>query len=268
VKKLEMVSLSPDSSEPAGITVADLVALVVGAAVAVALPWEFWPRISRPAAIWTELRAYWPLPLLRFTALVLSRACVALVPVVLARRARYGGVARPAEFLATACGLSLLQPAADHLLFILWAGFDPWTTWTSPLFVSGEELMRRDKQWENWQAEMYWPWTLGMLAVACVAALALALGRRRWPGWLQTGLLLLAWLGLSHGVWAIGSAFFSLAAAQNAFAAGHVLCAVGCSAVWLVPFNLFFDVPAGAAWHRLRSARAPRTSWLEWLALG
>jgi hypothetical protein len=31
--------------------------------------------------------------------------CLALVPVVLARRARYGGLARPAEFLTACCGL-------------------------------------------------------------------------------------------------------------------------------------------------------------------
>jgi hypothetical protein len=260
-----MVPIAPDRPEPAGITVADLVALVGGAAVAVALPWQFGAPFFRPAAIgtWLGSRA-----LLQFTGLALSRACLALVPVVLARRARYGGVARPAEFLAAVCGLTLLPQAADHLLFTLRAGFDPWASWTSLQSLTDEETTRRDEAWYHWQDEMYWPWTLGMLAVACAAVLALAFGRRRWPGWLQTVLLLLAWLGFGRGVWGFGADFFSLEKARNTTAAGRVLCAAGISAACLVPFKLFFDVPAGAAWHRFRSAHAPRPSWLEWLALG
>jgi hypothetical protein len=264
-----MVSIAPDRPEPAGITVADLVALVVGAAVAVALPWPFWAQFFRPAAVWTWPRDYQALLAgLQFTTLALSRACMALVPVVLARRARYGGVARPAEFLAAAGGLPPLPRSADHLLFTLWVGFDPWASSTSKLNLTDEELLHRIEQWNYWQDEMFWPWTLGMLAVASLAVLVLALGRRRWPGWLQTALLLLAWLGFSRGVWAIGANVFSLEKALNANAAGRVLYAVGFSAACLVPFKLFFDVPAGAAWHRLRSARAPRPTWLEWLALG
>lgn len=261
-----MTSIAPDRSEPAGITVADLVALIIGVAVAVDLPWRFWPPLFQSAAVWTWPREY--RGLLQFAADALNRACLTLLPVVMARLVRYGRVARPAEFLATACSLMLLPRAADHRLFTLRAGFDPWAGESSLQSLTDEETMRRDEEWNRWQDEAYWPWTMGMLAVACVAALALRLGRRRLPGWLQTVLLLLAWLGFGRGIWAFGSEVFSLGRARNATEAGRVLYAIGYSVACLLPFKLFFDVPAGATWHRLRSSHAPRPSWLEWLSMG
>jgi hypothetical protein len=179
---------------------------------------------------------------------------------------RYGGVARPAEFLASACGLSQLRPALDHLLETLWLGFDPWIIWPQ-MAIHDEEVLRREELSGLWQVEMYWPWTMGMLAVACVAIAIFAVGRRRCPAWLQTVLLLVAWLGFSRAIWAIGSNVYPAALSRTDTVAGGVLCEVWFSAACLVPYKLLFDVPVGAAWHRLHSAHAPRPSWLEWLAM-
>ena len=61
---------------------------------------------------------------------------------------------------------------------------------------------------------------------------------------------------------------FSLDSPWNATSSGRVLYALANSMAFLVPFKLLFDVPAGAAWHRLWSVRAARPNWLEWAALG
>jgi len=246
-----------DRPEPNGLTVVDLTALVAGVALAAALPWGF--GVSIPTAAgwnWWGSRGG-----LQFAGLALERACLALVPVVLARRARYGGVARPAEFLAAACGLTGVPRAVSRLVFAVQY---------NPLWGAGpHDALRRFEAWERWQDETGRVLTPGLFAAACVAVTAWALGRRRWPGWVQTALLLTAWLGLCGGAWALGSkALALLGDPSGASAARRLLEAAAFSAACLVPFKLFFDVPAGAAWHRLRSRLAPRPTWLERLALG
>jgi hypothetical protein len=250
-----MASITADRPEPLGVTVADLVALVLGVALAMALPWP-------PGRPWNGPRAA-----LQFTAQAAARSALALLPVVLARRVRYGGLARPAEFLAAACGLAQLPVAIGHLIFTLRTGFDPWSNWDGPA-LDGDEVLRREELWNAWQEQIHQQWPVAMLPVTCLAALALALGGRRWPGWLGTVLLLLTWLGLSRAALAILPGYFSPEMPGNGTATGRLLDALVYSVAFLVPFKLFFDVPAGAAWHRLRSVRAPRPSWLEWVALG
>jgi hypothetical protein len=66
-----MAPIAPARTEPPGITIADLVVLVLGVALAVALPWP--PAFSPSRLRWS----------LQLTAVAMGRACVALVPVVL-----------------------------------------------------------------------------------------------------------------------------------------------------------------------------------------
>src|SRR4051812_25460440 len=78
-----------DRPEPAGITLADLLALIVGAAIASALPDRLWQRALQSGAIGVLLADYQALG--RLLTQLVTRACLALIPVVLLRRARYGG---------------------------------------------------------------------------------------------------------------------------------------------------------------------------------
>jgi hypothetical protein len=199
---------------------------------------------------------------------LLTRACLALVPVVLARRARYGGIARPAEFLAAACSLPLLQRAADLVLFTLRVGFDPRDNWFGSRTLPNAESLRRDEQWYQWQDQMVWPWTMGLLAVACISAPALALTWRLWPGWVRTVLLLLAWLGFCRAAWMIPANLWPFDLAERTTPVHRVLYHAAFYATGMLPYKLAFDVPAAAAWLRLWSPGAPRATWLERLALG
>src|SRR4051812_42077123 len=97
--------------EPRGMTLADLVVLIVGVGLACSLPWVwFIPQIM---AIHGPGSRFFAWLVLAYEGL--GKACIALTPVVLVRRFRYGGVARPAEFLLALCSLSTLAMAVEHL---------------------------------------------------------------------------------------------------------------------------------------------------------
>jgi hypothetical protein len=97
--------------EPISITLADLLALVVGAALAVSLPQLHWPsdritisNVSMPS--WVA----W----LFVIAEAAMKVGLALVPVILARRARYGGLPKPADWLTILVALILLHEVVQR----------------------------------------------------------------------------------------------------------------------------------------------------------
>jgi hypothetical protein len=91
--------------EPVCLTVADLATLVNGSAFAISLPVIHFP--SDRIAISNIPMPGW-VPWLFAIGEVAMKLCLALTPVIVARRARYGGLASPAEWLAIAGGLTFL----------------------------------------------------------------------------------------------------------------------------------------------------------------
>jgi hypothetical protein len=99
-----------DRSEHRPVTLGDLAALVAGIAVVLALPsrQSYWPLPTDFLGPWP-----WWLPWFFCLRQILGAACIALVPVVLRRRACYGELARPAEFLALCAALPYLADAVE-----------------------------------------------------------------------------------------------------------------------------------------------------------
>jgi hypothetical protein len=259
-----MSSVAHQHAEPRGLTLADLVALVVGSALAVAAPWPF--EMPAPG---TGNFGPWlgTLSFFQSASLALERACLALLPVVLARRIRYGGFARPAEFLVAACGMPSFDQVAEYLRFTVLETLHSATGRKSPLAVLAHdwERLSRVGRWELWHASTNWDRTVELLVLACGCAAALAIGRRRLPGWAKTALVLLAWLGFLRTLFVAGQ-WLDDSASEGGFGAG-LFGLLASLVLFLVPLRLFYDVPACAVWHRLRKGRGPRLTWLEWAAM-
>lgn len=162
--------------EPTANSIADLVALVAGVALAVALEWySGWAAQQdwggTPAPRWYLLLYY----LIEGA----QKGLVAMIPVVISRRVRYGGPVRPAEFLALSYGLARLLLSFERLPAL---GL---VTPTPGSRVSYQVDIERYRLW--------------MLIELVVFGLAfgIASGLRRRPApWAIGGLLAVAWAAL------------------------------------------------------------------------
>jgi hypothetical protein len=144
--------------EPKGMTLADLVVLVIGCALAFALPWEKFSPVG-PAAEWY----------LRFVFLFLGlqRLCLALGVVVFVRKVRYGGAARPAELLLLLCAMPLVGDSVEYL---------PWIVNSHRIVDNGPV--------QTFELGMPYWWWKRTAAVSCVVSGMVFLSvRRRLPGW-------------------------------------------------------------------------------------
>jgi hypothetical protein len=163
-------------TEPSANTIADLVALVAGVALAAALEWySGWGSRQglggTPAPHWYVL--------LYYLNEGVQKGLVAMIPVVVSRRARYGGPVRPAEFLALSSGVPRLLLSFERLP------------------VLGLVIQMPGNQ-VNYQVniERYRLWMLTELVVSALAV-ALAAGlRRRLALWVTCSLLVGAWVAL------------------------------------------------------------------------
>ncbi|WP_422928267.1 hypothetical protein [Singulisphaera sp. PoT] len=108
----------PDSrgrqSKGSSATLSDLFVLVLGVALALSLRWDstwrFTPHPSMPRTpVWK-----WDG---QFVEEAIEKACLALIPLMLWRRVRLGGVCRPAELLLVACGTPLVVEDIDWALW-------------------------------------------------------------------------------------------------------------------------------------------------------
>ena len=161
---LAVETVSTTRDEPRGMTVADLLVLVAGCAGFLVLPWfGFQPG----EVAWLRAGADWE-GFYTVTGTLgegAERLALVLTLVVIARRIRYGGVARPGEYL--------LGYVALHLLLTPRAGM---------LKVPGAATPAG---------------RCAILAVLMLSACALVIGHRRLPGWTKTLLLLVASLAYS-----------------------------------------------------------------------
>ena len=154
-------------------------------AIVLKIPLVFWldPRDRSTSSSW--------IPYMGICGQILELSCLALLPVILLRRARYGGLIRPAEFLTACCGLPALTWGAELLLMSTLARA------RTVLGSRGPSLtgIQRRVYWQ-WQNGFHWNWEYGLLIATFTATVALVLGRRRLSGSVRSALLLSAWLGI------------------------------------------------------------------------
>jgi hypothetical protein len=109
---------APDRSRRPAIALADVLALVAGIALVLALPWRHRPEFLRGVGGWSSLPSY-PLRL-SLVGEALGKLCLALLPVALARCARERRMALPAEFLLACVGLPWLVEGIESLHLLWW----------------------------------------------------------------------------------------------------------------------------------------------------
>ena len=173
--------LPPARVEPTSNTVADLVALVVGVALAASLEWysgwysrQAWLGFSPPG---------WFVVLIYFNEAT-RKGLLAMVPVILSRRIRYGGPIRPAEF-----------PALSDGFYRLLVSFERWPA----LGLIIPPTPGVGTTFPSVDIDRYRLWMLICL-VFCGLALGLAATlRRRLAPW-ALGVLLASALATSAGV--------------------------------------------------------------------
>jgi hypothetical protein len=166
-------------AEPRGLTLADLMVLIAGVAVALALPDE----ATRPDNVVGLNRvAEWVLVWLKYLNEQLSKLCLAPGFAALCRCARYRRPIRSPEFLALTVGWLMLFRVVTNPP-------NGWITFSLPIHVS--------PTMGNYQVDErgYGLWYLGWFLAGCVAAVCLAMGtiRRRLSAWMPPILLLLTW---------------------------------------------------------------------------
>ena len=177
-----------DRAEPKGCTMGDLMALTLGVAIASSLSW--YHTASNTGRIGNRAAPRWYAAAeLGFESL--QKGCVALTPVILLRRVRFGGPLQPWEFLPIVTAISQVALAISRwpIVGLLSRSLDP----PHELQVNLEVLHI---------------WHLSEIAVGSFAALILLSGRRRLAGWSRGLLLAIFWafvpnlLGYFYQQWA------------------------------------------------------------------
>jgi hypothetical protein len=252
----------PDASfEHSTITIADLVALISGIGVVLVLPTKqsYWPLPS-------DFLGPWPLWLPWFFCLrqALGAFCVALVPVVIWRRACYGGLARHAEFLLLGVAMPFLveslETALIRLKYCLQTGQNP------PGFgLQGMPIALV----HEWQSSYHRVWEQGLLLTGAVGFVAFIAGRNKLSGWLLTVMLVLAWLGTYEGGLELLRAWiFPMIARVSGRPIGGVAGVWISSLVYDLPRFTLYSIPAISAFRDVRREATVRPTWLEWTGLG
>ncbi len=247
--------------EHRSVTLGDLAALVAGVAVVMALParQSYLPYPS-------DFLGPWPrwLPWCFCLRQILGAACLVLVPVVLQRRACYGGLARPAEFLALCAAMPFLANSIETALIRL--GWRMRSGQRLPGFglagMSTDFIMK-------WQDSLHWVWEQTLVVIGAMALLGYFLGRRKRPGWLLTAFLALAWLGAYEAGPILAIQWFDpLIARLNGRPIGQAVNLLIGAILIELPRFVLYTVPAIAAVRDVRRDGRARLTWLEWTGLG
>lgn len=265
--------------EPVSVTLADLSMLVLGAASAMSLP-----LLHRPAdliAIGGTAMPGW-IAWLFVIAEFAMRVGLAIAPVIVARRARYGGLPTPAEWLSILVGLQLLH---DEISVAGWmrrlarwylidlrsnlgyaVAFRPNETFPGGgrLLVPGYDGFPTD--FNPGDEYRLWGW-LGTFLLLIVLA-ALRLGRKRLSGSAKTGLLsaaVLTWLAGASYLLTDGLVWSSKAACDWVGLPSSILVQVALGVANL-PEGLLFGVPVVAILTELRTGGIGKWVWTEWIA--
>ncbi len=166
---------SPEMPEPRGMSIPDLIWLSVGVAVALAPGWY---HLSMPPETFRGVPAPRWFSALNLLLEATQKACLALGPVVIARKARSGGALDPVEFLALSLGLSHLRA---RLSMMDWVGMIQRSTDAGGRLLVIPEISD------------LWDWSI--VGLGLVALILACLRRHRPPAWLTGVMLLVAWAG-------------------------------------------------------------------------
>lgn len=228
----------PPRPEPIGTTPADLLALIAGVALAAALPWSS----GRPEPAWFMALAY--------AQEGLPKGCMALIPVVITRRARFGGPIRPGEFLAFWIGFSQLVFELSLL---------PILGLVSPILDRGR------LQGYQLRPEAYRAFELGQLGLGVLAALTLLARRRRLHPAVAGALVLVAWVDIGGPLRSLLRGLLDpiLGSIDRASLAAHAF-----SLLWHLPLSVVFYLPAIVAIADLFRRGGRGLTWVEWAGLG
>jgi hypothetical protein len=218
--------------EPRAMTSVDLLALVLGTALAATLPPPIEPigpeEVSTGITI--ELEPGWPWYLV---SVIAERLCLALAPVALLRGCRYGRIARPAEFFIVCYGLNKQTFAFVFRQFASGGAFYGSDLWIATIIPLGVIL----------------------ISVPLAACLILAIGRGRLKGWISTVLLIVAWIGAAQ----LAMVFLCR---LTPFDGRDTLANRAAKSVDEFVLLCLYGVPAAAMFLRPRSG-ARRRTWVE-----
>lgn len=230
--------------EPRGCTLADLIALTLGAAIAASLYWysgatELTTIAGRAAPTWY----IWANSFIE----LLQKSCVALTPVILQRRWRTGGPLRPVEYLPILTALDQIFLSALH-----WPVF-------GILYKGAKQSSGIHVDLEAWRA-----WNLGQLAIGFIAILLVVLRRKRPPDWIAGFLVALAWGRMAL----VGGIYYQEWGNEWITANGWPLSTVRLLSATVVqgPPGLVVNLPLAMVLVDLGGAHIRRRSWVEWVA--
>jgi hypothetical protein len=267
-----------ERSEPISITLADLSALVFGSALAISLP-----RMH----LLTDRITIGNIPMPGWVAWLFvigeaaMRVGLAFIPVILARRARYGGLPRPAEWLSILVALALLQEVIQRSGWIealarwyivdLRSSLGYAVSFPVHETVPGGRITVADGYdglpagFTAGDAYRLWGWFATVLLL--VVSAALGFGRKRMPGWAKTGLLSVAALtSLAAASYLLtpGLGRLSQAASKWVGLPSSIIVQIAVR-VGTIPEGLLFGVPVVAIFIELRMGGKGKWVWTEWI---
>ncbi len=266
--------------EPSAITIADLLLLVGGAAFACSLPQQY--HVGHPYAI-ANIPIAGSAVVVFWTGEAATKAGLALMPVIVARRFRYGGIPRPGDGLAI-----LASVAFAHEFFHLTIWIDSFARWYllyvrssfgyPPSFsavretsrnvgISGNQIMGDyfgvpDGFAPGYEYRIWGCFTTGLFLVV---ATVLVLRWKRMPGWVKTVLLTAGAFACVEGVTYLISPSFVSASQPFSTRTGLSPAVTAQLAIFMgaLPLGLLLGVPIAATILELRSADRSWV-WTEW----
>lgn len=268
--------------EPARPTLADLLMLVAGFALSFSLPRTF--HLTDRFTVGNVSMPGW-IAYLFVTEEAAMRGGVILLPVILARRFRYGGLPGPADWLALVAGLPLLHQLIQRADWI--KGFARWYLvdvrpalgYPAPPLLHEAHPNRGIAFGDAWYYGYdgfpvgFTPgdenriWGAFAVLLLLVISAALGLGWRRMPDWAKTALLWLAVFTWLTGVDYLRSSGLTRAAEAAAARTGlplGVLIGV-VFGLGRLPDGLLIGVPVIAVLFDVRRRRCKTWAWTAWV---
>lgn len=240
-----MSETKPDRPEPRGCTLADLIALTFGAAIAASLYWYSNKGGTNTVAGGSSasLGYFWFNSFLE----LLQKSCVALTPVILLRRWQAGGPIRPIAYLPILIALGQVSLSIWH-----WPVFG--VVYEDPKIFSGKRV----------NMEAFQVWKLAQGAIGIIAAVLAFARRKRSPDWIFGLLVAIAWDRLTYAL----SMLYQDWGNRLITSQGWAPWGIRLLSVTVVqgPMGVLAYLPLGLALVDLRHAPWRRWSWVEWAA--
>jgi hypothetical protein len=239
-----------DRTQPVWFTTADQIALVIGCSMALAMPWHNSPtaQISFAGGLMSRSFAY-----LVVLDELIRKSCLALVPVLLVRRARFAERGRALESLVVFCAMTQVVITVESL---------PWIA--DSFHHTPDPAQPGLMTWVP--GPPYWWWKIGALTAGVTAVAMLFLRRATRPTWAESCLIIVAALGFRTAVPDLvtsGTDHLGIVMhmSQDALFFVH-------EGLNRFPLYLLFGVPAFGALAAARHGRQPVRNWADAIGVG